>query len=324
MPKSKLTPKENTLRVLRRRDPEYVPYRQRPRYIPGIELVSSPNALAPKSGPDIWGVGWLAADGGWEAYPAQHPFRTVEEMADMRFPQPQEMVAGLQQRIAAVNRDDALVVVHQPRGIFERSHLLLGMEPLFTAMIDSPDTLGYFYNRLADYYIEVAKLHCELGIDGFRVTDDYGSQTSLLMSPDQWRRLIKPAMARWISAYKQEGKFFFMHSCGYITQILGDLVEIGIDVIDSLNPSAGNELDMWKQKYGDRLSFMGGVDTHYVLSFGTPQEVREEVRLRLRQLAAGGGYILGPDQSIAIPDANYEAYIRTAEEFCRYPLREDL
>ncbi|MBE7559098.1 hypothetical protein HS125_09170 [bacterium] len=317
----RLGPKENMLRVLSRNDPEYVPYRQRPRYIPGMTLVSSPDALAPREGRDIWGVGWQNHGHEWEAYPSFPACHSIEELVEHPFPDPRAMVAGLPEAIGKVNRDESLVVVYQPRGLFERSHLLLGMERLLTAWIDYPEELTVFYDRLADYYIEIAKLHLSMGIDAFRLADDYGTQKSLLVSPEQWRQYIKPGLARWIKVYKDAGKFFFMHSCGYISWLMDDLVEIGIDMIDSLNPSAGNELDQWKRKYGDRISFMGGVDTHRVLSRGTPEEVREEVKLRLRQLGDGGGFMLGPDQNIPFPDRNYQAYLEAAEEYCTYPLR---
>lgn len=318
MVSSHLIPKENMLRVLTRRDPEYVPYRQWPRYIPGMELISSPGALSPTTGKDIWGVGWTSAGNKWESYPDLHPCVSASEVANIVFPDSEKMVAGLTEQLSSVDRDSALVIVHQPRGLFERSHLLLGMEDLMVAMKESPEELSTFYNRLADYYIQLARIHCDMGLDGLRVTDDYGMQKALLISPDMWRHFIKPAMARWIKAYKQNGKFFFLHSCGYITPIMDDLVEIGIDMIDSLNPSAGNDLGDWKTRYGDKLNFMGGVDTHYVLTRGTPQEVRQEVKLRLDQLREGGGFILGPDQNIPFPEDNYNAYVEAAEEFCRY------
>ncbi len=316
----RLGTRENMLRVLSRNDPEYVPYRQRPRYIPGITIVSCPDALAPRDGRDIWGVGWQSHGHEWESYPSYPACNTIQELVEHPFPPPEAMLAGLPEAIAKVNRDESLVLVYQPRGLFERSHLMFGMERLLMAWIEYPDELMHFYNRLADYYVEIAKLQLQLDMDGFRVADDYGTQRALMVSPDQWRQYIKPGLARWIGVYKDAGKFFFMHSCGYISAVMDDLVEIGIDVIDSLNPSAGNELGEWKKKYGDRISFMGGVDTHRVLSRGKPEEVREEVKLRLRQLGQGGGFILGPDQSIPYPEENYQAYLAAAAEYCTYPL----
>lgn len=319
----RLNPRQNMLRVLTRNDPEYVPYRQRPRHIPGLRMLSCPDALAPRNGRDIWGVGWEDHGHEWESYPSFPACHSIQELVEHPFPDPRAMVAGLESQIAAVDRRQAMVLVYQPRGLFERSHLLFGMERLLLAWMDYPEELTHFYNRLADYYVEIAKLHLAMGIDAFRLADDYGTQKSLLVSPEQWRRYIKPGLARWIGVYKDAAKFFFMHSCGYISALMDDLVELGIDVIDSLNPSAGNELDEWKRKYGDRISFMGGVDTHRVLSRGTPQEVREEVRLRLRQLGQGGGFILGPDQNIPYPEANYQAYVSAAEDYGDYPLRLD-
>ncbi len=102
-------------------------------------------------------------------------------------------------------------------------------------------------------------------------------------------------------------------------EIVPDLIEIGVDVLDSVQAQA-NDLTEMKHLYGNNLFFMGGVDTQHALSQGSPEEVVADVKRCIRCLGPGGGYILGPDNLIPIPERNYRAYLAAGEQFGRYPL----
>jgi uroporphyrinogen decarboxylase len=101
----------------------------------------------------------------------------------------------------------------------------------------------------------------------------------------------------------------FQHSCGHIEEIVPDLIDIGVDVLDPCQPAC-NDIFAWKRDFGDRLSFMGGLDTQTYLSFGTPDEVESSVRRVVGIMAAGGGYIAAPSHTITVPEANREAMLR--------------
>jgi len=114
------------------------------------------------------------------------------------------------------------------------------------------------------------------------------------------------------------------HSCGSILPIIPDLIDIGLEVLNPIQPGAqGMDLGRLKGEYGQRLAFFGGVDEQTILPFGTPDQVAEEVRLRVRQAAAGGGFIIAPAHNIQpdTPLANIHAFFEAVRRWGRYPLQ---
>ena len=144
--------------------------------------------------------------------------------------------------------------------------------------------------------------------------DDFATQRGLMISPEQWRRYLKPLYARLFAVGKQRGKFVWFHSCGDITPVLPDLIEIGMDVWETVQlhtlPLSPAEL---KREYGRDVCFFGGVNTQR-LPFATPEQVREEVGRCIENLGEGGGYICGPDHHIKpdVPGENAVALFETA------------
>jgi uroporphyrinogen decarboxylase len=140
-----------------------------------------------------------------------------------------------------------------------------------------------------------------------RTADDLATQQSLMMSPSTYRKVIKPFHRRYFALIRQytDAKIFF-HSDGNVVDLLDDLIEIGVDVLNPVQVSAFADPELVKQRYGDRLAFWGGIDTQTTLPRGTPQEVADEVALRIRQFADHGGYVLGPVHNILadVPPAN--------------------
>jgi uroporphyrinogen decarboxylase len=134
------------------------------------------------------------------------------------------------------------------------------------------------------------------------------------MDPQLWRRYLKPRFARLFDAGKRRGKFVWFHSCGDVTAVLPDLIDIGLDVWETVQlhtlPMPAREL---KREFGAHIAFFGGVNTQR-LPFITPDAVRDEVRECLRTLGEGGGYICGPDHHIKpdVPVANAVALFDAA------------
>jgi uroporphyrinogen decarboxylase len=157
----------------------------------------------------------------------------------------------------------------------------------------------------------------KLGADGVWFGDDWGTQNGLFMSPSVWRELIKPEQARMYNAVKELNGIVFQHSCGCIEAIVGDLIEIGMDVWHPAQPC--NNLALLKQKYGNKMCFMGAIDSQYVLPLGSTEEVREEVRRRIKELGKDGGYIPLPSHEIPFPKENWEAMIDEIKKIKKYP-----
>ena len=131
------------------------------------------------------------------------------------------------------------------------------------------------------------------------VAEDLGSQNDLLFSPETIRRFFIPGMKRMMDLVHSAGAYVFTHSDGGVRKIIGDLIDIGMDVLNPVQwRCPGMEREGLKKDFGDRIIFHAGVDNQYTLPFGTEEEVRQEVRDNLRILGPGGGYIIGPCHNI--------------------------
>jgi uroporphyrinogen decarboxylase len=155
--------------------------------------------------------------------------------------------------------------------------------------------------------------------------DDLGMTAGPMVSPKTYRRLIKPHHADLLGTIKKHSRAkIFFHSCGNVHALLGDLIEVGVDLLNPVQVSAGplGDTARLKREFGDRLSFCGAIDTRWVLPKGTPAEVRKEVRRRIKDLAPGGGYIAAAVHCIQ-PDVPPENIVAMCEEVAiagRYPL----
>ncbi|MCX7040660.1 MAG: hypothetical protein NT005_16190, partial [Spirochaetes bacterium] len=162
-----------------------------------------------------------------------------------------------------------------------------------------------------------------MGCDVLMAGDDVGTQDRMLISPALWREFIKPRYGRLFGAYKRAKPDLkiAVHICGFIEPIIDDLIEVGVDILNPVQPLAMDPARL-KKRYGDRLSFWGAVDDQKVLPLGSPADVEAEVKLRLSQLAPGGGYILCPSHNVqpTTPFENIRAFYRAAERYRSYPL----
>ena len=156
-------------------------------------------------------------------------------------------------------------------------------------------------------------LFARFRFDGIAVSDDYGTQKSMVMSPAHWRRFVKPHLARIYAFAKERGRAVFHHSCGNLRPVIGDLVDMGLDILHPVQPEAMDPLEL-KREFGRHLTFCGGVGTQRLLPFATPGEVRAEVRRLKAGMGAGGGYILEPGITLQadIPLGNLLALIEEA------------
>ena len=139
----------------------------------------------------------------------------------------------------------------------------------------------------------------------------------MLFSPKMWRTFIKPRLKRIFQVYQDAGIPVLFHSCGNIVPIMGDLVEMGVDIFNPVQPDAMDIADL-KTKHGDRLVFYGGISTSGALVHGSPAEVREEVRHAVGILGKGGGYLVAPAQGVTsdVSIENIEALRLAVAEFC--------
>ncbi|MHA1987855.1 MAG: uroporphyrinogen decarboxylase family protein [Promethearchaeota archaeon] len=170
--------------------------------------------------------------------------------------------------------------------------------------------------------LEFVKRYAEAGIDIVFYYDDLGYKGRSMFSLENFRTFMLPYYKKIYQECHKYGIFIIQHSCGYVDKLLPDMVNAGLDCIEALEPAAGVELAHLKETLGDRLSFMGGMDATRTLSFGTPKEVKEEVKRCIHAAAIGGGYFAGPSHNILnVPWENILAFRAAIEKYRKYPLK---
>ena len=176
-------------------------------------------------------------------------------------------------------------------GLFERMNQLIGMEDALCAFYEEPEAIEDFFNAMADYKLRCIDAMIEYGNPDILIMhDDWGMNTNLFFSPDIWRKLIKPHEKRFADRMHARGVLYEHHSCGYITPLIPDLVEIGMDAIGPLNIC--NDLTWIKREYGRDITLLGGVDNQRIDRLDTPEDViRAEARRVTDELAPGGSYL---------------------------------
>jgi uroporphyrinogen-III decarboxylase len=304
-----ISPKENMLRVIHHDGPEWVPNGMESVVVIDAPVVERPVA----AGYDAFGVHWSYkedAEGGTFPTLGGHTIHDLSRWREqVTFPD----VAALDwEAVAAradeIDRDEHLVSGFVEMGLFERSYLLLGMEEALIATAVEPDLVGELVGAIADYKIAlIERFDDAADLDLVWYGDDWGTQDRLFMRPDAWRRIIKPHTGRIYACMRGRGIVVNQHSCGRIEAILPDMVEMGADIYNPCQPC--NDLAALKRQYGGRIAFCGGIDSQFVLNRpgATPEEVRAEVRKRIDEMAAGGGYIAAPSHSVPYDRALIEA-----------------
>lgn len=199
-----------------------------------------------------------------------------------------------------------------------------GIDQILLDVALAPDIAEYIFRRIADFYLEYARRTFEAadgGIDIFMTGDDFGTQKGLFMSPDMWRRFLRPGFKAFVDLGHRYGLKVAHHSCGSIKPIIPDLIECGLDILNPLQPDV-YDMDHaeLKERFGDRLSFHGSISIQRTLPFGTPDDVRNEVRQRVETLAPGGGFIFSTAHNIQAdtPIENILALFEAYRTLSRY------
>jgi len=217
-------------------------------------------------------------------------------------------------KTCAENRDSFLVG-HLGWGLFERSWNLRGFENALMDCIADPDFFGEMLDKLCALYIQFVEYTADLPVDGIMFGDDWGDQNGVIVGPDRWRELIKPRWAKIYECVHDHGKLAMAHSCGSIADILPDIIEIGLDVIESCQPEArGMNPYELKKKFGDKITFWGALGSQSIIPNGTPDELRDEVAHLKSEMSVGGGYILAPSKPLQ-PETPAENAVAILEAF---------
>ncbi|MFQ5851588.1 MAG: uroporphyrinogen decarboxylase family protein [Candidatus Binatia bacterium] len=282
---------------------------------------------------DEWGVLWKRPEGG-HFINTGGPFQQMDEptVADLekydRWPDPRDpgRVRGLREKARKLHEETDYAIVFQlPYAIVRECQRMRGFGEWLADLLAAPA----FAEGLMEHALEVsagialATLE-EVGdyVDVVIFPDDLGIQDMCYVRPELYRKAIKPYHRRLVEAIKTKTTAkVLIHSDGSVYAIIGDLIDIGVDVLNPVQVSAKDmDTRRLKREFGAYLSFWGAIDTHRVLPRGTPEQVRAEVRTRIDDLAKGGGYVVASVHNIQaeVPPENILAMFQTAREYGVY------
>lgn len=255
---------------------------------------------------------------------------TVQDIKNHAWPNmadPQR-ITGLRELAERYRAAGYGVVLKDPfAGLFEMAQRIVGMENCLVMMASDKNLAGALFDKLLELKLsfwEMALLQLADVVDVVAQFDDYGTQSSQLISPRMFRKQIKPRLKILFERVKQlapNAKRFF-HSCGNVRPLLSDFIEIGVDILNPVHVRAiGMGPAALKREFGDELVFWGsGIDTQGVLPTGTPQQVRDDVRRNIEALAPGGGFIFNTVHNIQadVPPQNIIAMWEALQEYGVY------
>ena len=202
-------------------------------------------------------------------------------------------------------------------GLFECCWQLRGFENSLMDAVEEPDFFQEMVDRLTDLYLQFTDYMCELPLDGIFFCDDWGDQQGVIIGADRWRKFFKPAWAKIYERARASGKRIISHCCGSVVDIMPDLIEIGLDCLESCQPEArGMNPYELKKRYGDKMTFWGGLGSQRLLPFGTPESIRAEIAHMRKEMYRGGGYIMAPAKALQpeTPTANAVAIVEALTE----------
>jgi len=270
---------------------------------------------------DEWGVVWKTIEydtpygNGKYTEPVGHPLD--DDMAVERYVPPDPNRPELYREAAQMLRDfrdEYWIVGVTVTTIFECAWALRGYERLMTDMLQAPDLADRILDIPYQYHKAAAQVLTGMGVDMIWLGDDVGGQSSMLMSPALWRRFLKPRLASLIGTLKRINPRLKVayHSDGMILPIIPDLIEIGLDVLNPVQPRVMDPARLRKE-FGTRLCYWGSIDIQQTLPFGSPSDVENEVMTRLKTVGADGGLIIGPTHNVQLetPMENFWAMVNT-------------
>ena len=268
---------------------------------------------------DEWGIGWKSAEYttpfGVGSYTeiCSHPLADDSAIDAYKAPDPNRPELYTEAEwVLRTFKEEYFIVGVTVTTIFETAWALRGYERMLSDFALKPEIADQLLDIPYQYHLTAAKKLTQMGVDMIWLGDDVGAQNAMLISPKMWRRFFKQHMADFIAELKAinpQVKVAY-HSDGNIYSIIPDLIEIGLDVLNPIQPASMDPVRL-KQEYGDKLCFWGSIDEQHTLPFGSPVDVQNEIQTRLKTLGKNGGLILGPTHHVQLdtPLENFWAMV---------------
>jgi uroporphyrinogen decarboxylase len=273
---------------------------------------------------DEWGIGFEPCEyttpfgKGLYTEVTSHPLANDDAIRTYKAPDPNrpELYREAEHMIRNY-KQEYFIVGATVTTIFEAGVALRGLERFFMDLVTDLDLVKAILDIPFQYHLTAAKRLVEMGVDAIWVGDDVGAQHTMTISPELWRKIFKPMWAEFFGALKRinPGVKIVYHSDGMIEPIIPDMVEVGLDVLNPIQPACMDPAAL-KKRFGDRLCFWGSIDEQQTLPFGTPDDVRREIHTRLETIGTGGGLIIGPTHHVQLdtPLENFWTMVNTIKE----------
>lgn len=280
---------------------------------------------------DEWGIEWERPKGFSNYEIKKSPLQgkiSVDDVRNMKWPDASaaKFMGGLRDRAKALrNSTDKAIVANLAMQIHTQSYFLRGFSEYLMDLVLNQKLIEAIMDRVLEIFVErTVNIMSEIGefVDIVYVADDLGAQNGPLFSPQVYRKILKPRQKKLFEAIKRNSDVKILyHTCGAVVEFIDDLAEIGVDILNPVQTSAGGmEPKVLKSRFGKKICFWGGIDTQQVLPFGKPQDVRDEVKRRIEEFASGGGYVVAAIHNIRpeVPPENIVAMIEAVHEFGKY------
>lgn len=274
-----------------------------------------------------WGCRWKYFANATGRHPEiiTHPLEEDEDGAlakEYRIPDPYyEERYESAKKIIQGHGDEYWIVGSIPCSVFEASWYLRGFQKFIEDMFINKDYVNGLMDKVMEFPMAAGRKLIDLGVDMLWLGDDVGMQKGMMMSPALWREFLKPRVAKLIKEFKIRNPQIKIayHSCGDIQKIIPELIEIGLDVLNPIQPLAMDPAGL-KSLFGDKLCFWGSMDVQGTIPNGTREDIRNEVKLRMKTIGKNGGLILSPAHTIQCDTSveNIFAFYEAAKELGRY------
>jgi uroporphyrinogen-III decarboxylase len=250
-----------------------------------------------------------------------HPLADISKLPSYKIPDAEN--PGLYTGVDGLLRDykdEYWIVGVAVTTMYETAWALRGFEQMFIDFVENPDIIDAIFGMTMNYHLSIARNLVKRGVDMIWIGDDVGSQNRMLISPQTWRRFFREKMAYFISSLREinSGIKIAYHSDGYIIPIIPDLIEIGIDILNPVQPASMNPVEV-RRISGDRLCLWGTIDEQNTLPFGSPEKIKAEIACRINTVGRKGGLILSPTHNLQLdtPLENYFAMVEAIKEPCK-------
>lgn len=254
-------------------------------------------------------------------HPVKGPIETYEDLKNYVVPgYIPERLDRLPELVKKYKGEKA-IVFHQRAGFLWAANLV-GLDNLLMYFLAEPEFVHELLDKILAEQIILARNAIRAGADAIIETDDYAFNNGPLFSPQVFRDFLYPRLKKFVEAVHEEGGMVIKHSDGNLMKILDQIVDTGVDGIHSIDPLAGMDIGIVKNRYGKRISLWGNIDCSNLLTFGSTADVEMAVKKCIADAAPGGGFVLISSNSIqsSVKPENYEAMIKAGKLYGSYPI----